>query len=1564
MRREVLRLKHAENVKATIRQRGEACRAPLLETPGAPQALAARLSKASSWVLDSGANVVIVPPGDPCIVRKCSGEPGASLLVAGDVLHNVSWAIIKTPIGELKGLLVPDAPRLMPMYKVAEGGGVCWRGKTITADHGGKQLKVRIVDNTPELVAFAVRRRRREARIAEQLNEADSNSTREETKMLGVKVCNAEAQTVDDALVTTSATSNTRVFDNLDDERTVELHRREGEQVHSKLIRQLGVHITTGATEAEADQSTAKAENVNPVVKPSHEFEGELLVGKTKHVSDEVRESRRLKFAAKRAAKRGLLASYVQGELLEIEMSNDGATIKETIARPTSCNSCYSARVTSTTEQRGATLLSTSATAMWTSLVGKCKRRRNPKQPSGCELGDRSRIPPEHWATHTPKHPACEHCAQGKAQFPPHVSPNTVDEDLPLGSVLSADLAGPWPFSIRQENFMLVIGTECKRLRFAFPLRGKTPKGIRAALRLTNLWLGEMRDLSGEKRKLKGWIFKTDRGSEFTNKLVEEWILEEGGIWQTVPKDRHVPEAESLVKAVCEGTRTLLSAGGLPSTYWSFACMAYCWNHNLRDSDFRRWARLDGQFADYFAFGRLCYTKTSQGGDLRINKAACRGRPAAFLGPTLDSRKSVWVLVLSEKGKYVLTTATWEGVTFETDTVETFEDGTVQRRPTMAFTRQFKDLQLLCAPGEVMKSQGGPILRMEPGKVVEIKPAKNVTASGGKGRKKTYGDSSCPACRGRHDAHTYSGTDETRCVFSGLDAQKVKRLKKSVKGCTEEILLQAAKRALEGESFSDILEWASLEAKKKALVAHGYLADDAQLDVAALAAFTAVATGVAALDSVLGAGQDQINADKELKRATKERRRYIASPPVRYRPTTTKDKLFEELNKQMLTEQDRERIFPYEVTEEPKMPEHWHRRCVFTARHEKQSARDALRHKGNVGEALLSSTDPCTEKARSLRARRHFRPHKRLAALMTRNLTKSEKVSIDAVKAMQDEARKVERKGTFTPVRSSDMEDDATVSRVHMLSYVKGAELPLAEQIFKGRLVCLGDKIWRALSGEPVYLNGEAYGFRGEIGSLAAFRCVAMASALHGYTMHSADVKTAYLCAEWPSDLPKHYFQVTQQLLSYLSPEMQEKVRQMGGPGSVMLRMDRPLYGHPLAGFIWLDKLETFLDKDGWVPSGLPGHFIKDASDGGTMHLVAYVDDLCVSGPDADVAALWQRLQTDNKETGWTAVELSSVGVTERFLGMRVAQTDKGVYIDTQEYVEDFVAQFKKEWTDRTVYDAWTPMGTELRDGVLVKKPPDGRVLKFVGRLLWISRCARPDVGFAASRLGSRSGTWDDACTQEAARVVGYLRRTSSRGLYFAKAPKETIRIETGIHCDASWRSDRSQSGILLAVEAVLPNEQRVTLGTLNWVSKKQPFVCDSSSASEIVAAHTALRACAPDAIVVSRLFGGEVILWTDNKAVVAAAQGRSQIDWLEQKPMAVRVGTLADAVALGILRVGYIPTEEQMGDGLTKALPRQKLMSWNDCYLLAESVTDGGLLAESRVHAEMDKFPAAASAA
>ena len=44
---------------------------------------------------------------------------------------------------------------------------------------------------------------------------------------------------------------------------------------------------------------------------------------------------------------------------------------------------------------------------------------------------------------------------------------------------------------------------------------------------------------------------------------------------------------------------------------------------------------------------------------------------------------------------------------------------------------------------------------------------------------------------------------------------------------------------------------------------------------------------------------------------------------------------------------------------------------------------------------------------------------------------------------------------------------------------------------------------------------------------------------------------------------------------------------------------------------------------------------------------------------------------------------------------------------------------------------------------------------------------------------------------------------------------------------------------------------------------------------------------------------------------------------------MAIRVGCLHDAVALGIILVGQVPTDKQLADGLTKALARVKFEEW-----------------------------------
>ena len=63
---------------------------------------------------------------------------------------------------------------------------------------------------------------------------------------------------------------------------------------------------------------------------------------------------------------------------------------------------------------------------------------------------------------------------------------------------------------------------------------------------------------------------------------------------------------------------------------------------------------------------------------------------------------------------------------------------------------------------------------------------------------------------------------------------------------------------------------------------------------------------------------------------------------------------------------------------------------------------------------------------------------------------------------------------------------------MHMLSHVKNAQnVDKTTHKYKGRIVVLGNKIYRLDSGKQVYPNGKTEGWCGDVASLAAFRSVA-----------------------------------------------------------------------------------------------------------------------------------------------------------------------------------------------------------------------------------------------------------------------------------------------------------------------------------------------------------------------------------------------------------------------------------------------------------------------------------------
>ena len=230
--------------------------------------------------------------------------------------------------------------------------------------------------------------------------------------------------------------------------------------------------------------------------------------------------------------------------------------------------------------------------------------------------------------------------------------------------------------------------------------------------------------------------------------------------------------------------------------------------------------------------------------------------------------------------------------------------------------------------------------------------------------------------------------------------------------------------------------------------------------------------------------------------------------------------------------------------------------------------------------------------------------------------------------------------------------------------------------------------------------------------------------------------------------------------------------------------------------------------------------------------------------------------------------------------------------------------------------------------------PPEKRVMKLVGQLLWVARCTRTDVSYPVSKLASGVSRWRSEQVHVMSQVVGYLKRTAKMVLRFKPVdPSRESFIE--LHTDASWHTPRSQSGCaLVVVQYEKEDEERqnpIVCGLLDWNSSKQSLTADSSAASELISAHLGVRNCLPMAISLREIWSmtsRNVAIRIDNKAVLDIAKsGASKgLAWLATKPFSIRAGCLHDLTCLGVLTPEFIGTEGQLSDLNTKALAKIKL--------------------------------------
>ena len=1099
--------------------------------------------------------------------------------------------------------------------------------------------------------------------------------------------------------------------------------------------------------------------------------------------------------------------------------------------------------------------------------------------------------PPEHFFTHFPAHPNCPACMRGKLTTAVR---HRSDQKLKLeerahvpGERLLADLCGPWPRAVHNEDTLLVILEECTGLIFLFALKGKFASGVKFAITEVRKQLNELRQFMKIKDPVT-WSLKVDLGGEFNIQNFTEYLGEAHGTIETVPQGRHVAVVERCLREVTEGIRTLLTAAGLPATFWPYAATAWEHNYNMDCEVWRECQSHHKRVCHKQVFGLLAFTKLSIDSQ-RLPKGCEVGSPVAYLGPQPHSRKGSCILYLRQSDKkYKTTTVDDTGLRFTTT-------------GEYAFKRAYLDLNTISLPGTTMTAAGKTtIVQSNPGAVVGTGIMQMASPPNTKKSKRwVRPDSNCSNCRNaNHHGHSFEGRGPTMCRFSQLNNEKLNTLMNlGAEGSPmyeliDEVVEKLLRKVSWGVALRDMQKTVEKILLAKAQRALDVSKDVGDVDIPAVRTHFVNHGSFGKTDSM---GVDETKPTVFYTKVGEE-----IKPTAHWRDTVV------EMNQQLLTEQDR---------------------CKMIGDSHLTQAWETLEAYTRTAAAFVTRNMNRVERSSDL----------------AKKALSDEMAKVESKLTFGEPL-------TFTQAKAKFPE--GTVSGLCMLGSVKHAEKALAFQKYKGRLVVLGNAISRLKDLVMVFPKGADFGMQGQVASLAAFRAVAWHSTRPGYVLEAADVSNAYLNASWPAEHQPHFLRIDQTVFGALSQGMQDKVTKLGGWQHALLPMDKCLYGHPISGFMWIEMLRKWLmsPEQGFVEvDGVPSLFKKDemlicvyVDDVAAAGPKAAVQKLW-----ADMKLQWD-LRESEECTEFLGIQVSRqlADGDRRGFGYEV-QLSMADYVNgivktlKEEFPTVLLYPRYVPMTD-SQDDALAHQHTKPAVA------PQHRCMKIIGQLIWLARCVRPDVSYSVSKLASGISRWGPEHDEVLGQVVGYLLQSQTFSLKFSP-PNPDRELVIQLCPDASWSAPRSQSGAccvighvepgrevdgqyqLFTPEEILDGQQGLeVLGMFEGASTRQSLSADSSACSELISAHTCVRNMLPLALGLRETWeiASPVNLREDNKALceIARSGNTKGLAYLASKPMCIRASCLHDLTELRAIIVTYVRTHKQLGDCFTKALNRVKL--------------------------------------
>ena len=204
-----------------------------------------------------------------------------------------------------------------------------------------------------------------------------------------------------------------------------------------------------------------------------------------------------------------------------------------------------------------------------------------------------------------------------------------------------------------------------------------------------------------------------------------------------------------------------------------------------------------------------------------------------------------------------------------------------------------------------------------------------------------------------------------------------------------------------------------------------------------------------------------------------------------------------------------------------------------------------------------------------------------------------------------------------------------------------------------------------------------------------------------------------------------------------------------------------------------------------------------------------------------------------------------------------------------------------------------------------------------VGCLIYVC-ITRPDIQYAVSQVSRFMHSPGAKHWQVVKRIFCYLSGTRHLGLFYPKGGNMAPDLHAFTDSDWAGCYDTrvSTSGFCFLFGA----------SCISWLSKKQPTVATSSCEAEYRAAFTATVECVWLRRLLADLDVGQqssTTILTDSQSALAVA--RNPVFHARTKHIEVHYHYVRERLSAGEINLAYVPTQDNIADLFTKALPREK---------------------------------------